>query len=200
LMEAQSHLRDNLAGALVIRSTLVATLILISACSGEAPKRVTGQTCELTTECAEPLVCRLSRCRRECSTFRDCAAGAECVLDDEGRGACLFEEENLCALDSQCREVGAGLVCRDGRCRNECVEDRDCPSGASCVMSACVVPDPMTCVYNSDCPILDGGTHEVLLVCNPEQRCVVECNADRDCDFPRTCVRNLCELPDGGAP
>lgn len=182
----------------MIRLIAVAGLILLSGCSGEAPKRVTGQTCELTSECAEPLVCRLSRCRRECVTFRDCAAGAECVLDEDGRGACLIDEEVRCALDSECGDVAVGLVCRDARCTNECVEDRDCPSGAMCVSNACAVPDRMLCLYNSDCPVLDGGTHEVLLVCNEDQRCVVECVETRDCDFPRQCIQNLCRLPDGG--
>jgi hypothetical protein len=35
-----------------------------------------------------------------------------------------------CALNSECADP---LVCKDGRCRQECAEDRDCPVGLNLV-------------------------------------------------------------------
>ena len=175
----------------------IAILLAASAagCSDDPP-RVVGETCELSSECDDPLVCRLDRCRRECVTFRDCAAGLRCVLDSDGRGACLLPEELSCALTSECRERHPSLVCAEGVCTNECVEDRDCPSGAACITgadgNACVEPVTDLCVYDTEC--------EPPYSCAEDQRCRLECVNDRDCQDPRVCVANLCQLPDGGGP
>ena len=66
-----------------------------------------------------------------------------------------------CVRNSECSD---GLVCMAGRCRSECVNNRDCHAGAHCVIAAtgignCVLdqapvelgPDAQMCVNARDC-------------------------------------------------
>src|SRR5258706_13646012 len=112
---------------------LALPLLLVSACAVATSKKQRGVQCELSSECDAPLVCRLGACRRECATTRDCAAPAQCVLDGAHLGACQLETELHCAVNSDCTSP---LVCASTRCTNTCDEDRDCPTGASCVSHA----------------------------------------------------------------
>lgn len=158
------------------------------------PGFTSGERCTLNTDCAEPLVCQLDRCRRQCIDSRDCGAGLRCLALGTLGGVCQLPAETECTLSSDCP---TGLVCRFATCTTECVSDRDCAPGATCALSAgsvergCIDPITNNCIYNSDCP---PG-----LVCGADQLCHVECNEPRDCVPPRTCVANRCTLDyDGG--
>lgn len=164
--------------------------LLLVAC--DRPPPVLGGGCVLNSDCADPLVCRLELCRRQCVSSRDCGAGLLCLnIGEAESGACQLPEERSCALTSDCT---AGLACNFGTCTTACVEDRDCPPGAQCLTDdasgalACIEPQTDGCIYNSDCP---AG-----FVCAPDQSCRVECREDRDCDAPRRCVGSFCVLPD----
>lgn len=163
-----------------------------SACEPVQPRAI-GAQCRLTSECDAPLVCRLELCRVECSTSRDCAAGLDCLLDNEGFGACQDPSETDCALDSDCPEL---LTCVMGRCSNECNADEDCPPGARCyviedpapitpttctagAICGCIDRERTPCVYNEDCP--------ALTICAPDQRCRDECISTADCRFGTVC-------------
>jgi len=180
-------------------------ILLLSGCSGDRPE-LRGATCEVNSDCDSRLVCRLSRCRRECADHRDCGLGLQCLLNADKLGACQLEDELECRLDSECADV---LVCRGGACVNECAVDLDCPPLATCSQSTGSTPPPpcdassdtpcechvpeaeaQACVYNSDC--------EAPLICDDDQLCRPECRADRDCIAPRVCAGMLCVLPDGG--
>ena len=149
-----------------------------AACAAPSPLAI-GDQCELTSECDAPLVCRLGACRKECSTSRDCAAGLDCVLDQNKLGACQLPHEARCSLNSECP---APLVCTMGRCTNACTTSRDCPPGATCTGTplTCVDPDRTPCIYNSDC---DG-----VKICAPDQRCRPECEVDADCRYGTHCI------------
>lgn len=165
-------------------------IVLISGCAGDRPQ-LRGAGCEVNSDCDARLVCRLSRCRKECDVHRDCGLGLQCLLDRDGLGACQLEDELTCTLDSQCAD---SLVCRGGECANECAVDRDCPPESECgeEMSCEISAEAQRpCVYNSDC--------DAPLICDEDQRCRPECAADRDCVAPRICVGTLCVLGDGGA-
>jgi alpha-tubulin suppressor-like RCC1 family protein len=154
---------------------------LLAACS-ERPDFTPGTECELNTECAAPLVCRLGRCRVECRARRDCAAGLECVRDDRGLGVCQLPEETECERNSDCPDP---LVCRFGSCTNACVDDRDCISGARCVAGpeggrACRDQAEEQCERNSDCP--------VPYICAADEHCREECREDRDCRDGNVCL------------
>jgi len=133
----------------------VLSVVFVAGCATD-PRTVIGEQCELTSECEAPLVCRLSRCRRECVSSRDCALGLRCVIaPEDGLGVCLLPDERSCALDSDCP---GELACLDESCTNQCVPEtdggafsRDCPSGARCLDGNCVEPDVPLCVYPSDC-------------------------------------------------
>lgn len=154
------------------RGVLLPCLIamcLLAACADDHLRLTAGGSCELTSECAAPLTCRLSRCRNECVSSRDCAAGLSCVQDNDGLGGCLLPEESHCALSSECP---SGLVCINTKCTNPCAEDRDCVTGATCGMAedgarVCIEPEVTRCALNSDC--------EYPLVCDVNQQCTQEC-------------------------
>ncbi|HJL19839.1 MAG TPA: hypothetical protein RMH99_29520 [Sandaracinaceae bacterium LLY-WYZ-13_1] len=98
---------------------------------------------------------------------------------------CVVEQRKLlgdqCELSSEC---DAPLICRLGRCRNECVGSRDCGLGLRCVraqdgLGVCLLPDESECERTSDCP--------EPLVCI-DQSCINECAEDRDCPAGGRCV------------
>jgi alpha-tubulin suppressor-like RCC1 family protein len=172
-------------------------LVLIASACVEPPKLVLGEQCTLNSECDAPLVCSLTRCRKECATLRDCPVGQVCVLDDREIGVCLLPAETTCALSSACPSP---LVCRGGRCGNECNADRDCVPGAECLpetagspIGVCVDPSGSSCTHPSDCA--------APLVCR-EGRCLDQCRADRDCREGSRCEGARCVVvrQDGGVP
>lgn len=175
-----------------------ALAIALTACA-ERPRFELGTECELATECAAPLVCRLGRCRDECRGDRDCRAGLVCLRED-GLGACELEGES-CVLSSDCTEP---LVCLMGRCTNECVMDVDCPSGARCVEDpsggrGCRDVSMMECQHHSQCGPIE--------ICAPDDRCREQCITDRDCRDGTVCVgmegERVCAFPtptDAGVP
>lgn len=167
----------------MVKRTLILLLASLALAACERPEFHAGAPCNLNSDCAEPLVCGLERCRRQCIDSRDCAAGLLCLRTGAtSEGVCQLPEEVECALSSECPE---GLACRFGTCTTECVEDRDCPEGASCELDetagtrGCVEALTELCIYHSDC----GPP----LICGPDQRCRYECREDRDCDPLRYC-------------
>jgi hypothetical protein len=156
-----------------------------------------GGDCELASQCASPLVCRLGRCRDECRSDRDCRAGLACQLDPHGLGACELPEE-VCTQNHDCPMP---LVCLMGRCANACNSDVDCLPGEHCVTDtggahACRDTFMMHCRLNSECA--------APLICANDGVCREQCETSRDCrdgtvcdtsSSPRTCV-----WPDGGLP
>lgn len=158
---------------------------LLAACD-ERVDFMPGDECELNTDCATPLVCRLGRCRVECRAQRDCQAGLECVRDAVGLGACQLPDETMCMRASDCE---APLVCHFGRCTNECVTDRDCPPGSSCVpdgdgASGCRDESMNECERTSDCVAM-GLPNKV---CAVDGRCREPCRQDWDCADGRACL------------
>lgn len=164
---------------------LALTSALLGACT-ERPDFTPGGDCELNTDCATSLVCRLGRCRVECRAQRDCAVGLECVRDARGLGACQLEEETMCERASDCE---APLVCHFGRCTNECETDRDCPPGASCAedetgASGCRDPSVSECELTSDCEAMGLSGK----VCAVDDRCREPCREDWDCRDGMMCL------------
>lgn len=169
---------------------------LVSACAAR-PRFDVGRECELTNECAAPLVCRLGHCRTECRSDRDCDNGLTCFRAN-GYGVCEFEGER-CVLSSECPMP---LVCVMERCANRCETNDDCPPGLACLegrdgVRGCRNTSTVECEYNSQC--------EAYEICAPDQRCREQCHANRDCRDGRVCISmgntRVCTSPsDGGAP
>lgn len=178
----------------------LASALLAASCS-EGPRFMPGGDCELNTDCATSLVCRLGRCRVECRAQRDCDVGLECVRDARGLGACQIRDETMCMRPSDCR---APLVCHFGRCTNECETDRDCPPGASCVVgeggaSGCRDDSMNECELTSECVAM--GLEDK--VCAVDGRCREACREDWDCRDGMMCLEGptpVCgwEAPDAG--
>lgn len=171
---------------------LVAGLAALASCA--RPQVTVGGACEINSDCAAPFVCVIGSCRRQCDAARDCGAGLQCIVVSGSSvgGGCQLPEEASCTLTSECHSPA--LVCQNATCTTPCREDRDCATGAHCVLdaasmqSACYDDAIEPCVYNSDCP--------TPMICDRDQTCRLECITDRDCTAPRSCVANLCELPD----
>lgn len=154
---------------------VVLLVVVVAGCSSRRAGGV-GLDCELASECAAPLVCRLGHCRNECRIGSDCAPGLSCVLDQNALGSCQLALERQCRLPSDCP---VPLVCRGEQCVNECVEDRDCLGGARCARfpegGACIEPDGAACVADAECHAIDQGTFCIAGRCRPQ------CYTDRDC-------------------
>ncbi len=174
----------------------LATVILLAPLACARPAVNLGEACQINSDCADPLVCVIGACRRQCVASRDCGAGLRCIVSGASSlgGGCQLAEEATCTLTSECRN--ASLVCQNGTCTTPCREDRDCSASARCTTDVagtlgCYDTAVEPCIYDSDCP--------APMICDHEQSCRLECIADRDCVAPRSCVANLCELPDAGA-
>lgn len=170
-----------------LRWPCAALLALLAGGCSARPTLTLGNECELATQCAAPLVCRLGHCRDECRLTRDCRAGLVCLRDADGLGACELPQDS-CALSSDC---AAPLVCVMGRCSVACETDVDCPAGTECVAgTGCRDMSTMGCEYNTDCPD--------PYICAPDGKCHEQCHTDRDCrdglvcdhtTFPTVCVQ-----------
>ncbi len=108
-------------------------LVVLALCawlSGCQHAAEAGASCSASSECSAPLVCRLARCRNECTASRDCPPGARCLLDPSGLGACSL------AIDDRCESGGAacptGLTCLGMRCVNTCTGASECPTDGEC--------------------------------------------------------------------
>ncbi len=157
----------------------IAVGLVLAACSVRKP---IGEQCDLNTDCEDPYVCRLSRCRNWCSGDRDCPLGAYCAINNEGLGACLFPEEEQCtpADPSGC---GEGLACTPaGACRSACLDDEGCLWTGRCIEGFCVdVTSGGPLGPDGGGDGLDGGTRPdgSIPACFDEELC----NAmDDDCD------------------
>jgi alpha-tubulin suppressor-like RCC1 family protein len=160
----------------------VLALLLATACVPTPAGSALGLACDLSSECDDPLVCRMGRCRRQCATLRDCPYGSRCVIDQDGLGACLLDDERTCVRASDCPEP---LACTGGQCVNQCAEARDCPPGSHCIEGSCSDVEGARCEHDSQCAS-DG------LVCGPERRCRLACLGDRDCPLGARCSEGAC--------
>ena len=148
--------------------------------------------CSRTSDCPDGQLCAADfQCRDECRVDRDCVSGQTCfrgacaepaeidaglaVLPDAGLDATVGVP---CEHKSDCP---TGLACRAGLCSFECLTNRDCVSGASCVDHVCHAsacsPDggPAggdVCQLDSDCLS--------PLVCRAN-RCTCQCRVSSDC-------------------
>lgn len=104
-----------------------------------------------------------------------------------------------CSLNSQC---AGELVCRLGRCRNECAADEDCNLGLYCAVNnrglgSCLLPDEAGCDSDRSCP--------ESLRCADDAVCRSACVSERACLRSQTCFAGYCvdaegELRDAGPP
>ncbi len=173
--------------------------------------------CEYNSQCPGDQVCAVdAHCRDQCAADRDCGYQQLCA-----QGTCAEQWEvtdgklpvvapkadggQPCVYNSDCPSP---QVCNQGLCRIECLEDRDCTVGLSCIASRCTLPGTAVvkpdgappgygapCSLPSDC---DPG-----LVCKTGS-CLYECNASVDCApglccFSHQCVTgSVCTTLDGG--
>jgi hypothetical protein len=119
---------------------LLAALVIASfaSCDGSSSTKTTGMLaagCTLNSDCDSPLVCAFQRCHNECTSSRDCATGQRCVASDRPFKVCQLDEERACSTNAECP---LGMLCGvDGQCRDQCVTNRDCISGQTCVSRTC---------------------------------------------------------------
>jgi len=180
--------------------SIASLALLLSACQTYTFPGAIGDQCDLNSDCDAPLVCKFGYCRVECDSARDCAAGFDCLFDNEQRGACQLEVDLGCSLNSDCADV---LVCTMGECTNpcECEPDEvpcpDCAPGAACVMAddgstACLDVSVDNCVYDSDCPPGPDDPPDVRFeICAPDLRCRPACASNADCRNGETCTTDF---------
>ena len=96
------------------------------------------QACALSSDCADPLVCRGGICSYECVATSDCPAAESCV--EHKCRAPVCPDVDAGAVPSRCEfnsNCPAPLICRDGQCTCECVSNNDCSDGNDCIEHRC---------------------------------------------------------------
>jgi hypothetical protein len=117
------------------------------------------QGCQTHADCpAAAMVCSVDDiCRDACADVSECLPDQSCMkgacgnIEAEGLDAShplLNEDKGAasepCIYNSQCLSP---LACIQGLCREECIDDRDCPSNATCVVIPDAdLPDTKACV------------------------------------------------------
>ncbi|MBW2524930.1 MAG: hypothetical protein JRI23_12170, partial [Deltaproteobacteria bacterium] len=176
-----------------------AAALTFAACAVEddAVLRALGEGCLLDSDCEGELICVFRRCHIECETDADCSADLFCMLGDGTRHCCQLDDEDRCALHSDCPPY---QVCGpDLRCRDQCKQDPDCVSEQVCAeQNVCARPFELV---DGRLPLADTGSEEGLpCAVNSEctepllcigGRCLLECLADVDCPS-HLCVDNHC--------
>jgi alpha-tubulin suppressor-like RCC1 family protein len=113
----------------ISRFNFVSLLLLAVGCQSGASL---GTQCTSASACGAPLVCRLGRCRNECTENRDCPLGAQCFLDTAGLGACQLEVDRSCGEGS----CGSGLTCLASECVRACGGAAECPTDGECTIAS----------------------------------------------------------------
>lgn len=165
-----------------------------------------AEGCAINSDCNSPLVCAFRSCHVECQTTRDCASRgptSRCVQGEKPYRVCQNEEEQQCVRHSEC--PGQQVCGVDGRCRDACVDDRDCGTSQQCISTTCaepaelsggkLVPKPETgailsCERSSECP----GALTCL-----DHVCKIECLGDKDCPLGAGCAEARCVLLTSGS-
>ena len=122
-------------------------------------------TCDLDSDCIDPLVCISEGCTNECASERDCVPGASCI---EGR--CVEPVPDLCLYPSDCPFP---LVCGDNRlCQVECATDLDCRR----------LGDTHACFPHATCGTEAIGDEDGLCMCRRP------CTQDSECPAGTVCT------------
>lgn len=165
-----------------------------------------GDGCSLNSDCEEGLICAFGVCHSACATSEDCS-GARCIADERRGRVCQFDEAATCSFNSECPPP---LICgRDGACRNQCANDRDCVPGQVCRVTTCAEPEELEddtlppspnvdpvgspCALSSDCPPGPGGE---VLVCRANL-CSYACFTTVDCARYHRCTTDADETAPG---
>jgi len=116
---------------------LVAWLIL-EGCSSSSKVPATPK-CFLASDCQNLLQCVQGYCVKACAQSRDCPNGERCITAAEGN-TCQPLETATCQYNSQCTKP---LVCAfDQKCRDQCQQNIDCPTGQMCTSITHLCADP----------------------------------------------------------
>jgi len=144
-------------------------------------------TCELDSDCPDPLVCLGGGCTNECRVDRDCAPGARCVADSDGNRFCEDPADTRCRVDSEC---APGICAVDGVCRDQCRTSRDCRAGTVCSGGVCMAgsdPDGGAPDAGADAGPTDAGA-PVDAGPGDDDAGTMDGGVGGDCSAPADCV------------
>lgn len=124
-----------------------------------------------------------SAAQHTCPQMAACLRDADCAAPTPlcrnyacvDASACACPGDQICDADGQCVDppecddatpCAAPLICRDGACEPECLDDDGCPGDAVCLELSCVEPE---CAADTDCDRLSevcDGVRCVPAPCN----------------------------------
>ena len=188
---------------------LLATGLVLIACSSEGGAGGAGASCSTDNDCLDGLICVIGLCTptiTSCTSDDQCPGGACVAGACTGLGGCTSDLD--CPEDMTC---GPDWKCTSG-VQPECTIDAECDDGDGNTTDACVggscsnTPIVVGCVVDDDC--LDGNP------CSADS-CVGEicdyqdvpgcCTTDAQCDDESeftvdACVDNACEYTTAEVP
>ena len=177
------------------------------------------QTCKSSASCPEELACGPDgECRDKCSSDNDCVLGQICT-----QGLCADKVELVngklpsklgdggqdsappgtsCSYSSECP---GNQICKSGSCVLQCLGNKDCSPGTSCVGNVCGAGWPADA--SADSPVQTGAPCKLNSDCTAPLICSVgscelECKTAVDCPPGKQCIGNRClfEAPVGAPP
>jgi hypothetical protein len=159
-------------------------------CSSDAgTKKVTGQTCSCSADCASGHcvdgVCCSSACNEACKTCSAMASVGTCTFLVAGTAprdakACVAAAASTCGFDGLCDGAGAcrrhvaGTICKAGTCDGDAVT-----GGFACDGAGRCKPGPTTICAPYSCDPAKGA-------------CFESCNQSSECVSGQQCVNASC--------
>jgi hypothetical protein len=195
--QARNDCKEGLA---CVRNTCVLNDYAISASSGQCSRiecEDTEECCQLDAQCQEyDDACKggdasacdyfeaLCTCNEQCID-KQCQEVSTCADDTEcGQGTC--SDAGVCVECTGDDECFGGEQCVQGRCKEGCKTDANCPLFHACDQGECVEQD---CQNDRECVLF---TEDGDATCT-DGECIVPCTNDAECNDGNNGFFEICE-------
>ncbi len=179
LIQTDSETNDVLSSDIIYTDVQISDIVV---------EDIITQSCKTDRDCtSEKPHCKDGYCV-QCITSEDCGSNEICDEKNE----CVFQEK-VCSKNSDC---DLGYICKENKCVEGCVTDKDCPPESKPNNKFCNIsssnPVCVECLSDNDCVNAGLGTK-----CDEFNICI-KITCDPPCKEWEHCTNEgICELNDG---